>query len=158
MYRVFCCSASRWCQYPSSDQTYRIVPNKCICLNKCAPRPSWQPTRVFWWNLPKHKWKWVKNCWKTSQFFNGVHWSLLGVCQRAGSIYSALYGILGCSIFLAKLGPMCSDNTRARPSSCFLPKLRMSSGNHKSKMVPVPSHFSWASSFLEIGKYLADLT
>ena len=63
--------------------------------------PSWQPFLTtllpnFDGIYPQNEWEWVENEWKTSLLLNWAPWSLLGVCQCAWSIYSALYGI--CSL------------------------------------------------------------
>ena len=64
-----------------------------LTANKDVPRLSQQLTPMFWQNIPENMWKLVKNGWKTSLLFIWSPWSLVGVCQCTGSVYSAIYGI-----------------------------------------------------------------
>ncbi len=71
---------------------YRRVPNKCTCLNKCAPSILWLTIALkidqTWTQMTEIWWKNHKMKPRTTAV-------LQGVSQRAGCVYSALYGILG---------------------------------------------------------------
>ena len=56
---------------------YRVVLNKCTCLNKHAPRSPCRQTPKFWWNIPLKQvqmgGKWLKNI-SVVQLVPGPSW------------------------------------------------------------------------------------
>ena len=70
-------------------EIYHKVLNKRSCLNKRTPITFWRnATLKIGENWPKIS----KNGSKTSKMFLWTTWIHQDVCQRAGSVYSALYG------------------------------------------------------------------
>ena len=68
---------------------YRILPNKCACLNKRAPS-------TFWWNISlkigENLSEMSKISWKNLTILLWTPWFHQGVWQRTWSVYLVKYG------------------------------------------------------------------